>query len=104
MFKMHNIRIRVMLKFVPGLAVSVGVVAGGAVPVDSVAVPVGGVVVPVSGVVVPVSGVVVPVGVVGREVVLVGGAGVPSFTKVNVPKLLTGLSPLREPSVSFVMR
>ena len=90
MFKMHNIRIRVMLKFVPGLAVSVGVVAGGAVPVDSVAVPVGSV--------------VVPVGVVGREVVPVGGAGVPSFTKVNVPKLLTGLSPLSEPSVSFVMR
>ena len=49
MFKIHNIRTRVTLKCVPGLAAEV-------------------------------------------------------FTKVNVPKLLMGLSLLSEPSVSFVMR
>ena len=76
MFKMHNNRRRVTLKFVPGLAAPVGVVGGVAVRVEVV------------------GGVAVPVEVVGGVV----------FTKVKVPKLLMGLSPLSEPSVSFVIR
>jgi hypothetical protein len=34
----------------------------------------------------------------------VPGLAAEVFTKVNVPKLRTGFSPLSEPSVSFVMR
>ena len=76
MFKMHNNK-TIILLLVPGLAVSVGDVDGADVTMLDFSVE-------------------------DKDVTVALLSEV--FPKVNVPKRLMGLSPLSEPSVSFVIR